>query len=204
MGEVYRAIDARLAREVAIKVLPADMAGHAESLARFRREARAIAALSHPNIVAIFDIGTDAAAPYVVTELLAGETLRARLQRGAMPVDEMRRVATAIAEGLAAAHAKGIIHRDLKPENVFLTTSGAVKILDFGLASALPFAEGPLGDGTTLTQPGTVIGTVGYMAPEQLRGAPLTTAADIFPFGCLAYEMLTAAMPFQRDSNMEV
>jgi tRNA A-37 threonylcarbamoyl transferase component Bud32 len=204
MGEVYRARDARLGREVAIKVLPHETADHAEALARFRREARAIAALSHPNIVSIFDIGTHAGLPYVVTELLAGETLRTRLQRGPMPLDEMLRVSAAIAEGLAAAHEKGIIHRDLKPENIFLTAGGAVKILDFGLASVLPFADGASADSGALTQPGMVIGTVGYMAPEQLRGTPLSTAADVFAFGCLAYEMLEGEMPFQRDSNMEI
>ena len=204
MGEVYRAIDTRLGREVAIKVLPAEVAGQAESLERFRREGRAIAALSHPNIVAIFDIGSHEALPYVVTELLAGETLRERLRRGPMLLDETLRVSGAIAAGLAAAHEKGIIHRDLKPENIFLTAAGGVKILDFGLASTLPFGGGALTDGVALTQPGMVIGTIGYMSPEQLRGSALTTAADVFPFGCLAYEMLEGEMPFQRDSNMEV
>ena len=200
MGEVYRAVDMRLGRAVAVKVLPAELAEHAESLERFRREARAIAALSHPNIVAIFDVDVDAGAamPYVVTELLEGETLRERLKRGPMALGEMLRVATAVAEGLAAAHAKGIIHRDLKPENIFLTAGGGVKILDFGLASTI------LSGDPALTQPGMVIGTIGYMSPEQLRGAPLTTAADVFPLGCLAYEMLEGEMPFQRDSHMEV
>jgi Protein kinase domain len=203
MGEVYRAVDARLGRAVAIKVLPPELAENGESLERFRREARAIAALSHPNILAIFDVDSESRTPYVVTELLEGETLRTRLQRGPLPLDEMLRVGTAVAEGLAAAHAKGIIHRDLKPENIFLTAAGGVKILDFGLASTLPFA-GSVTEGVTLTQPGMVIGTIGYMSPEQLRGMPLTTAADIFPFGCLAYEMLEGEMPFQRDSNMEI
>ncbi len=203
MGEVYRAIDTRLGREVAVKILPPEVADQAEALARFRREARAIAALSHPNIVSIFDIGAHVAMPFVVTELLAGETLRARLQRGPLPLDEMLRISAAIAAGLAAAHEKGIVHRDLKPENVFLTAGGGVKILDFGLASTLPFG-GAVTHGDALTQPGTVIGTIGYMSPEQLRGSPLTTAADVFPFGCLAYEMLEGEMPFQRDSNMEI
>jgi len=204
MGEVYRAVDTRLGRAVAVKVLPPELADHAESLERFRREARAIAALSHPNIVAIFDVDAGSTNPYVVTELLEGETLRTRLQRGALPLEEMLRVATAVAEGLAAAHAKGIIHRDLKPENIFLTAGGGVKILDFGLASTIPFSGGPLTKGVALTQPGMVIGTIGYMSPEQLRGSPLTTAADIFPLGCLMYEMVEGEMPFQRDSNMEI
>jgi len=207
MGEVYRATDTRLGRQVAIKVLPAELAGRAESLARFRREARAIAALSHPNILAIFDIGDQAGAPFVVTELLEGETLRSRVQRGVMALDEMLPVATAIAEGLAAAHAKGIIHRDLKPENVFLTSSGGVKILDFGLASTHAPRRAPaetFANTEALTVPGIVLGTIGYSSPEQLRGKPLTAATDIFSFGCVAFEMLRGQMPFHHDSNMEV
>jgi hypothetical protein len=207
MGEVYRALDSRLGRQVAIKVLPAHLIAHSESLTRFRREARAVAALSHPNILAVFDIGTEAGAPYVVTELLDGETLRARLERGPLPLDEMLPISMAIAEGLAAAHAKGIIHRDLKPDNVFLTATGGVKILDFGLAATLRPIVSETTDTETmsraLTEPGMVIGTIGYMSPEQLRGQPLTTATDVFAFGCVAYEMLRGHMPFRRDSNIE-
>jgi tetratricopeptide (TPR) repeat protein len=206
MGEVYRALDTRLGRAVAIKVLPAHLASRTESLTRFRREARAIAALSHPNIVAVFDIGSQADTPYVVTELLAGQTLRSRMHGGALSLDEALRIAAAIAEGLGAAHAKGIIHRDLKPENVFLTTDGGVKILDFGLASTEPLlgpAESSAGT-QMLTEPGVIIGTIGYMAPEQLHGTPLTAAADVFSFGCLTFEMLDGQMPFQRDSQVEV
>jgi hypothetical protein len=208
MGEVYRAVDSRLGRQVAIKVLPAHLADHSESLARFRREARAIAALSHPNIVAVFDIGTQAETPYVVTELLAGDTLRTRLNRGKLSIDETLQIAIALAEGLAAAHAKGIIHRDLKPENVFLTASGGVKILDFGLASTQqPLAGAPMDTmtrGEALTEPGILIGTIGYMSPEQLRGGALTAATDVFSLGCVLYEMLAGEMPFHRDNSIEI
>ena len=206
MGEVYRAVDTRLGRQVAIKVLPANLAGNAESLARFRREARAIAALSHPNIVAVFDIGSQADTPYVVTELLDGTTLRTRLDDGPLSIEETLRIATALAEGLAAAHAKGIIHRDLKPENVFLTSSGGVKILDFGLAAGqtgVPVPDG-MTQGQALTEPGMLIGTIGYMSPEQLRGAPLTAATDIFSAGCVTFEMLVGEMPFQRENSIEI
>jgi len=207
MGEVYRARDERLGRDVAVKILPEHLSAHAEVLKRFRREARAVAALSHPNIVALFDIGDAPDGPYVVTELLDGETLRSRLQRGRLPVGEVMRLAAAIAAGLGAAHSKGIIHRDLKPENVILTTGGGVKILDFGLASTqqpLAGATESLVDSEALTEPGLVIGTIGYMSPEQLRGRPLTTACDVFALGCVAYEMAAGHMPFQRESNIEV
>ena len=208
MGEVYRARDERLGREVAIKILPEHLSAHSEMLKRFRREGRAVAALSHPNIVALFDIGDSPEGPYVVTELLDGETLRSRLQRGALPMDEALRIAAGIAEGLGAAHGKGIIHRDLKPENVILTTAGGVKILDFGLASTQRPLAGAAADSLSqtemLTEPGLVIGTIGYMAPEQLRGRPLTTACDVFALGCVTFEMLRAEMPFQRESNIEV
>ncbi|HKO58223.1 MAG TPA: serine/threonine-protein kinase [Thermoanaerobaculia bacterium] len=198
MGEVYRATDTRLGRQVAVKILPSHLADHPEALARFRREARAVAALSHGNIVSIFDVGEDAS--FVVTELLDGETLRARLERGRLPIPEALRIAAAIADGLAAAHAKGIIHRDLKPDNVFLMSTGGVKILDFGLAST----QLPFGDSQALTEPGMVMGTLGYMSPEQLRGRPLTPASDVFSFGCVVYEMLRGEMPFRRDSQAEV
>ena len=208
MGEVYRAIDSRLGRQVAIKVLPTHLADNDESLRRFRREARAVAALSHPNIVAVFDIGTQADTPYVVTELLDGTTLRKRTLDGKMSIDETLHILTEIADGLAAAHAKGIIHRDLKPENVFLTSSGGVKILDFGLAApqaGLPAVPDLMTRGDALTEPGILIGTIGYMSPEQLRGGgPLTAATDIFSLGCVMFEMLAGEMPFQRDNTIEI
>ncbi|MEA2569513.1 MAG: eukaryotic-like serine/threonine-protein kinase [Acidobacteriota bacterium] len=206
MGEVYRAIDRRLDRRVAVKVLPEDLSTDAESLARFEREARAIAALSHPNIVAVFDVGSEGEVRYVVTELLEGETLRARLRHGALGVGETMRVATGIADGLGAAHAKGIIHRDLKPENVFLTAGGGVKILDFGLAHRLPSGAGDNTFAQTekLTIPGLVMGTIGYMSPEQLSGKRLTPASDVFAFGCVVFEMFAGDTPFRRDSDMEV
>ncbi|MBV8544494.1 MAG: serine/threonine protein kinase [Acidobacteria bacterium] len=205
MGEVYRATDTRLGRDVAIKVLSAHLADDPASLARFRREARAVAALSHPNIVAVFDVGSEGDTQFVVTELLEGETLRARLA-APLPGDETLRIATAIADGLAAAHAKGIIHRDLKPENVFLTSAGGVKILDFGLASmqhSLNAADSIV-QTVTLTEPGLLMGTIGYTSPEQLAAKPLTPATDVFSFGCVLFEMLQGQMPFKRDSNMEV
>jgi len=199
MGEVYRAYDERLGREVAIKVLSAHLAEDAESVARFRREARAIAAISHPNIIAVFDVGSD----FVVTELLEGEMLRTRLDRGPLEREEMLRICDGVAGGLAAAHAKGVIHRDLKPENIFLTNDGGVKILDFGLAAIVQPLDGVDVSGA-LTEPGMVVGTVGYMSPEQLSGKPLTTATDVFSFGCLAYEMLLRERPFTGDSGIEV
>ena len=207
MGEVYRATDTRLGREVAVKVLSPHLADDPASLARFRREARAVAALSHTNIVAVFDVGSEGGTQFVVTELLEGETLRARLGESPMSLDETLRIATAIADGMAEAHGKGIIHRDLKPENVFLTTSGAVKILDFGRASMQPAAGTPfdsIAQTANLTEPGLLMGTIGYTSPEQLAAKPLTPATDVFAFGCVLFEMLQGRMPFKRDSNMEV
>ena len=205
MGEVYRASDTRLGRDVAIKVLSSHLAGDPASLARFRREARAVAALSHPNILAVFDVGAEGDTQFVVTELLEGETLRAKLA-APLPGDETLRIATSIADGLAAAHAKGIIHRDLKPENVFLTTAGGVKILDFGLASMQQSsnAADSIVQTAALTEPGLLMGTIGYTSPEQLAAKPLTPATDVFSFGCVLFEMLQGQMPFKRDSNMEV
>jgi serine/threonine protein kinase len=210
MGEVYRAADTRLDRAVAVKVLSSHLAGDPTSLTRFRREARAVAALSHANIMSVFDVGNQAGTQFVVTELLEGETLRSRLRNSAMPLDETLRIAIGIAEGLAAAHAKGIIHRDLKPENIFLTTGGTPKILDFGLASmlnTLPNAGAPfdsVAQTAALTEPGLLMGTIGYTSPEQLAAKPLTPATDVFSFGCVLFEMLQGQMPFKHDSNMEV
>ncbi|MGH9472227.1 MAG: protein kinase domain-containing protein [Terriglobales bacterium] len=205
MGEVYRARDARLGREVAIKVLGESFAADPERLRRFEQEAHTLAALNHPNLLAIFDVGRHDGAPYLVSELLVGQTLQAQLQAG--PVGPRKAVewGRQIAGGLAAAHERGIVHRDLKPANIFVTTDGRVKILDFGLARLTAAAAGPddptvlaVVGGTTL--PGMTLGTVGYMAPEQVRGEPADARADIFAFGALLYEMLTGAKPFQRST----
>ncbi len=203
MGEVYRARDQRLGRDVAIKVLPPGFARDEERLRRFDQEARAAGSLNHPNVVAIHDVGTFDGAPFVVTELLSGETLRARLANGALPARKAIDYGAQIARGLAAAHAKGIVHRDLKPDNLFITTDGQVKILDFGLAKLTrPGSEGSMQDSLlpTMTEYGRVLGTVGYMAPEQVRGEPVDHRADIFSLGCVLYEMLTGQSPFRRGS----
>jgi len=206
MGEVYRAEDTNLSRQVAIKVLPDEFAHDPERLARFEREARALAALSHPNILSIFDFGKDAGISYAVTELLEGETLRQRLTRERLPWRKAIEVAAAVADGLAAAHGKGVIHRDIKPENVFITSDGRVKVLDFGLARLQqPPAWGEAS--TALSDPGTaagtVLGTVGYMAPEQVRGQVADARSDIFTLGCLLYEMLAGKRAFARDTAAE-
>jgi Tol biopolymer transport system component len=205
MGEVYRARDTRLHREVAVKVMRSAVALGPERLERFEREARAAAAISHPNILAVFDVGTDADGPYIVSELLDGETLRDALVRGKpWPVRRSVDVVVQIGRGLAAAHARGIVHRDLKPENVFLTDDGVVKILDFGLAR---FTEPLATAGTAtaaLTAEGVVVGTVGYMAPEALRGRTIDQRSDIFAFGAILYELLTGHRAFEGDSGADV
>ena len=247
MGEVYRARDTRLNRDVAIKVLPesfaadpdpstastgsgqADSAGSTgspqagspqagspqagsgssraksrdERRARFEREAQAVAALSHPNILAIFDTGVNAGQLYVVTELLEGETLRDALQTGALPVRKAVDIAVQIAHGLAAAHDKHLVHRDLKPENVFLLEDGQVKILDFGLARQVVAGTGATGTVAALTDPGTVMGTVGYMAPEQVRGQAVDARTDLFALGAVLYEMLSGQRAFRRDTTAD-
>jgi serine/threonine protein kinase/Tol biopolymer transport system component len=211
MGEVYRARDARLGRDVAVKVLPAAVATDSDRRARFEREARAVAALSHPNILSIFEFAFDSSTPYAVTELLEGETLREVLAAsapqgagaGALPVRKAVDIATQISRGLAAAHDKGIVHRDLKPENVFLTRDGHVKILDFGLAKAFADPRGPDADTTLGTDPGTVVGTVGYMAPEQIRGQAVDGRTDLFALGAVLYEMLAGRRAFARDTPAE-
>ena len=203
MGEVYRARDARLGRDVAIKVLPPDVVHDADRRARFEREARAVAALSHPNILALHDIGVDNDQLYVVTELLVGQSLAERLADGALPARKAVEIAVAIARGLAAAHGKGIAHRDLKPANVFLLADGHVKILDFGLARSTT----PDDQGTThtyaATNPGTILGTAGYMAPEQVRGQQVDGRADLFALGVVLYEMVAGRQAFARDSTVE-
>jgi len=206
MGEVYRARDTKLGRDVAVKVLPAELADNPEALSRLEREARAVAQLSHPNILAIHDFGRQGETAYAVMELLEGETLRSRLEHGALPARKAADLAVQIAEGLAAAHEKGIVHRDLKPENVFVTHEGRVKLLDFGLAKR----SGPpaVPESLTLsierhTDPGTVIGTVWYMSPEQVRGEAVDHRSDIFSFGVVLYEMLAGRRAFQRDTAAE-
>src|SRR5262245_29064946 len=199
MGEVYLAHDARLDRRVAIKLLPHSFAADPDRRARFEREAKAVAALSHPNILAIFDIGQEGDAVYAVTELLDGETLRERLNAGPLAARRAIEIATQIARGLAAAHDKAIVHRDLKPENVVVLKDGRVKILDFGLARSFSSSN----VATTIvgaTEPGTVMGTAGYMAPEQVRGLAVDARADLFSFGAVLYEMLAGTRAFQRDT----
>ncbi len=200
MGEVYRAHDTRLGRDVAIKVLPGAFAQDTDRLARFEREAKSIAALSHQNILAIHDTGTHDGHIYVVTELLEGETLRARVQQGPMPVRKATEIAMQIARGLAAAHDKGIVHRDLKPENVFLREDGHVKILDFGLARSIVASSGATETVAAVTDPGTVMGTVGYMAPEQMRGQAVDARTDLFALGTVLYEMLSGQRAFKGDT----
>jgi Tol biopolymer transport system component len=204
MGEVYRAKDSRLGREVAVKVLPASFSNDADRLRRFEQEARAAGILNHPNITAVYDVGTIGDAPYVVSELLEGETLRSRLAGGALAPRRAIEFAIQIAHGLAAAHEKGIVHRDLKPENLFVTRDGRVKILDFGLAKLTQpekaGRETSLPTETAGTEPGVVLGTLGYMSPEQVRGKPADARSDIFSFGAILYEMLSGKRAFHGDS----
>jgi serine/threonine protein kinase/Tol biopolymer transport system component len=208
MGEVYRARDTRLLRDVALKVLPAAFTNDPERLRRFEQEARAVAALNHPNIVSVYDVGAADAVHYIVSELLEGETLRERIPASGMPTRKAIELAVQLANGLAAAHDQGIVHRDLKPENVFVTRTGQLKILDFGLAK-LRSTE-PLGDGAdgatfvaTQTDAGQVLGTVGYMSPEQVRGGVVDHRSDIFSFGSILYEMLRGQRAFKRNTGAE-
>ena len=204
MGEVYRARDTRLGRDVAIKFLSAERSTDPQALARFEREGRAVAALSHPNIIALYDVGREGDTVYAVTELLEGTTLRERLQKGPLPPRKALEYGQAIAEAIAAAHSRGIVHRDLKPENVFVTTDGRIKVLDFGIAHMASGLVTPADDGETRekfpTSPGTIIGTVGYMAPEQVRGAATDARTDVFAFGIVLYEVLTGHAAFVRDT----
>jgi serine/threonine protein kinase/tetratricopeptide (TPR) repeat protein len=201
MGEVFRARDSRLNRDVALKVLPGHLAGDPQALARFDREAKAVAALSHPNILVLYDVGADANIHYVATELLEGETLRERIARGPLPWRKAAEIGAAIAEGLAAAHSKGVVHRDIKPANIFLTSDGRLKILDFGLAQV---RRPPTEDESTvtLTEAGnrTVMGTIGYMSPEQVRGEESQAPSDIFSLGCVLYEMVSGRRAFSGKS----
>jgi serine/threonine-protein kinase len=203
MGEVYRARDLELGRQVAVKVLPPQLAGDAERVARFHREARAVAALQHASILSLHDFGTADGICYAVTELLEGETLRERIERSPLPWRRAAGIAAAVAEGLAAAHARGIVHRDVKPENLFVLRDGRVKILDFGLAcQTLPAS--PEAETTSLpaikTEAGTVLGTCGYMSPEQARGLSVGARSDIFSLGCVLHEMVTGKAAFMRST----
>ena len=206
MGEVYRARDGRLNREVAVKVLPAGFTRDPERLRRFQQEAQAVAALNHPNILAIHEFGDHESSPYIVTEFLEGETLRERLRPGALPVRKAIEYGVQIARGLAAAHEKGIVHRDLKPENIFVTRDGRVKILDFGLAKLARRDGKAPPDAATMasgTEPGVVMGTVGYMSPEQVKGQNADHRSDLFSFGAILYEMLSGKRAFHGDTSVE-
>ena len=212
MGEVYRARDPELGRDVAIKVLPQAFSADPDRLRRFEQEARAAGTLNHPNILGVFDVGSSDGSPYVVTELLEGETLRDELRGGALLRRSALEYATHIAHGLAAAHEKGVVHRDLKPENVFITRDRRVKILDFGLAKLTQAQASGVGASASatptlafgaVTEPGVVMGTVGYMSPEQVRGASTDHRSDVFSFGVVLYEMLTGHRAFHRDTTVE-
>lgn len=204
MGEVYRARDPILKRDIAIKVLPASVANDPVRLQRFEQEAQAVAALNHPNILIIYRFGSYEGAPYLASELLEGVTLRQQLGRGPMAVHKVIEIGVQIAHGLSAAHDKEIVHRDLKPENLFITKNGRIKILDFGLAKLM--AHPVPGDGTTVTKgtdAGIIVGTVGYMSPEQIRGAVVDHRSDIFAFGAILHETLTGKRAFQRSTSAE-
>ena len=205
MGEVYRARDPRIGRDVAIKTLPSSFSENAERLHRFQREAHAAGVLNHPNILAVFDVGTENSTPYIVSELLEGETLRTKLGHGPIPVRKAIEFAHQIVEGLAAAHDKGIAHRDLKPENIFVTKDNRVKILDFGLAKLTETAAQPEDSSMLQTvapdsAPGIVLGTVGYMSPEQVRGLAIDHRSDLFSFGAILYEMFTGKRAFSGNT----
>jgi len=205
MGEVYRARDDRLGREVAIKILPQELATDEQALLRFQREAKSVAALSHPNIVALHELDRDSASGvfFFASEILEGETLAGRLRRGPIGWKKAAEIAAAVADGLAAAHAKEIIHRDLKPANLFLTNDGAVKILDFGLARTFAKQDDDPETAQQVTKRGMMIGTVGYMSPEQIRGDTLDASSDLFSLGSVLYEMITGSHPFHRGTTAE-
>src|SRR5207342_2860950 len=194
-------------RDVAIKVLPQSVAADPDTLARFEREAKAVAALSHQNILAIFDFGDQDGVAYAVMELLEGETLRAKLDAGPIAQKQAVDYALQIAKGLSAAHERGIVHRDLKPENLFVSRDGHLKILDFGLAKKVdtvaPGEETSAPTGSGHTEPGTVMGTMGYMSPEQVKGLPVDHRSDIFSFGTILYELLSGRKAFRRDTSAE-
>src|SRR6266498_1448995 len=206
MGEVWKARDTRLGREVAIKVLPAEVASDPSRLKRFEKEARSASALNHPNIVTVYDIGASDSVSYIAMELVAGKTLRELLFSGSLPVKRLLQVAAQIADGLARAHEAGIVHRDLKPENVMVTRDGLVKILDFGLAKLTrtdSSGEGSHLPTETGTSPGVVLGTAGYMSPEQASGQPLDFRSDQFSFGSILYEMATGKRAFLKKTGID-
>jgi serine/threonine protein kinase len=208
LGEVYRARDTRLGREVAVKVLPEAVSLDTDRLRRFEQEARAAGMLNHPNILAIYDVGTQDGLPYLVSELLHGETLRQRQKGAALPARKAIDYALQMARGLAAAHQRGLVHRDLKPDNLFLTNDGHLKIFDFGLAKLIepvdPSEKTSAPTVAAVTDPGVVVGTVGYMSPEQVRGQPTDHRTDIFTLGALLYEMLSGRRAFTGDSAADV
>jgi serine/threonine protein kinase len=209
MGEVFRARDTRLGRDVAVKILTAAHAGDPDSVRRFEKEARAVASLSHPNVVPLFDVGEQDGVRYAVSEYVAGETLRERLKRGSVPPGEAAEIAAQIAEGLSAAHDRSFVHRDIKPENVILARSSFARILDFGLAKrstrmvGASVSEEEATQSAFLTEPGIITGTVGYMSPEQVRGEPVDGRSDIFSLGVVLWEMVTGRRPFSGDSPVE-
>ena len=204
MGEVYRAVDTRLKRTVALKVLAPRYSTDSDRLARFAQEARTTALVNHPNIVAVYDVGSHHGVPFVVSELLDGQTLRDRLRDGALPVTTAIGYGLEITRGLVAAHDLGIVHRDLKPENIFITKDDRVKILDFGLAkSREPRASGS-DDSPSTTRRNAVVGTLGYTSPEQVRGTSVDHRSDIFSLGIVLYEMAAGVSPFRRDSDVEM
>jgi serine/threonine protein kinase/Tol biopolymer transport system component len=202
MGEVYRARDTRLERDVALKILPAEFAANPERRRRFEQESRAASALNHPNIVSVYDAGDEQGVSYMVSELVDGESLRELISRGPVPLRKVLELAAQLADGLAAAHAAGVVHRDIKPENVMLTRDGRAKILDFGLARYQP-AAAPEGTAATMTQAGMIMGTVGYMSPEQVTGTPADARSDIFSLGIVIHEMLTGKTAFECATSVE-
>ena len=204
MGEVYRARDSRLGRDVAIKILPESFANDAEAVARFRGEARLLAALNHSNIVGIYDIGVEAGLSFVVFELVEGDTLRRRLSGGALPPALAINFARQIAEGIGAAHDRGIVHRDLKPENLIVARDSRIKILDFGIAKTQTRTKDTAETMAAMTRPGVIVGTMGYMAPEQLRAQDIDQRADLFALGVILYEMLTGSRLFRGETDIEV
>jgi serine/threonine protein kinase/tetratricopeptide (TPR) repeat protein len=205
MGEIYRAKDSRLGRDVAIKVLPEQLAKDAEALARFERETRALASLSHPNILSIYDVGGEQGILFAVTELLEGETLRSRLEREPLTLEDFLQINLSIASALSAAHSKGVVHRDLKPDNIFLTRDHHLKILDFGLAlqDAISVADGSHPKSSSDTEPGMIVGSVDYMSPEQVRGETADSRSDIFSLGSVMFEMISGRAPFSRATLVD-
>jgi serine/threonine protein kinase len=203
MGEVYRARDTRLNRTVAAKILPGEFSSNLDRMRRFQQEAATLSALNHPNLLTVYDVGVQGGVHYLVCEFLEGDTLRQRLDSGPLPRRKAIDYAVQISDGLAAAHERGIIHRDLKPENIFVTRDGRLKLLDFGLAKQLSPDDGARTQTSGGTEEGMVLGTVGYMSPEQVRGKPTDARSDIFATGVILYEMLTGKRAFHRDSAVE-